>query len=427
MSLTRNQIILIGAGVFVVIGLLLVFIFGARRTGEELSGPLIIWGVFDDADAFSQSIGAYKKIHPKADISYRQFDPLTYEKDLINALAGGRGPDIFMFHNTWLPKHFDKIWPISNQLSLTRFRQLFPTVAEQDFAPDGIIYALPLYIDTLAMFYNKDLFDAAGIALPPKNWQEFQNLVPKLRQLDKTGRITRAAAAIGGSNDSINRAADLLNLLMLQAGIPMVTDDFSSTDFYPDGVESLKFYTQFANPAGSYYTWNENLPYSLDSFAEEGAAIIFNYAYQIPFIKEKNPFLNFAIAPMPQPTETSKIVNWANYWGLAVSAKTQNPQLAFDFAINLTTNPQMLTPYLSAAKRPPAVRSLIAQYQNDSTLGVFVKQALTARSWPQIDSAAITDSFSNMIKSINSGRRSPERALAQAAEEIDELMRRRTR
>lgn len=426
--MTRNQIILIGVGVLIVVALVVLLLIGARRPGKELSGDLTVWGVFDPAFAFDKVISSYRELHPKVNIAYRELDPNTYEQDLINALAAGRGPDIFMFHNSWLPKHFDKVWPLTDdELTLSRFRQLFPTVVEQDFAPDGVIYALPLHIDTLAMYYNKDIFDTKGIALPPKTWLELQNLIPRLRELDRAGRIAKAAVAIGGSNRSVNRASDILNLLMLQSGVKLVADDFSLTTFYPDGVESLEFYTQFANPASPYYTWNEAFGYSIDSFAEEKTAVMFNYAYQMDAVKEKNQFLNFAVAPMPQPSSAEKAVNWANYWGLTVSAKTQQVRVAWDFILYLTTNASASETYLSSANRPPALRSLIAQYQTHPTLNVFAQQTLTARSWPQIDNVAVENSFSKAIESVITGRATADRALSQAAQELDDLMKRRIR
>ena len=429
MALARNQIILIGLGVVVVIGLVVLIIFGVKQPQSELSGNLTFWGVFDNSSVIDNAIQSYKKIHPKVEISYRQLNADTYETDLINALAGENPPDILMFHNAWLPKHFNKVAPFSeNQIVLKDFKSLFPTVVEQDFAPDGVIYALPLYIDTLAFFYNQDIFDNKGVALPPKNWTEFENLAPKLRALDKTGRITKPAAAIGGSNKSVNRGTDLLNLLMLQTGTKMTRDDFSAATFNSDeGLNATLFYTKFANAASPLYTWNDSLPYSLDSFASGETAMMFNYSYQLGFLKEKNPFLKFGVSPMLQPENASQAVNYANYWGLAASAKGRNRAAAQDFILFMTTNPSISQKYLKSTGKPPALRSLINGYLTDPDLGIFARQALTARSWPQVDSAATETIFSQMIESIITGKLSADRALSEAEDKVTQLMERRIR
>ncbi len=427
--MARNQIILISLGVLVTIGLALLIVFGLQRPQSELSGNLVFWGVFDNPSVIDNAIQSYKKIRPKVTVTYRQINADNYENDLINALAGENPPDVLMFHNTWLPKHFNKVAPFSeNQLALKDFKLMFPTVVEQDFAPDGTIYALPLYIDTLAFFYNQDVFDNKGIALPPKNWTEFENLVPKLRELDKTGRITKAAAAIGGSDKSVNRGTDLLNLLMLQTGAKMTRDDFSAASFNSDeGLNATLFYTKFANAASPLYTWNDSLPYSLDSFASGETAMMFNYSYQLGFLKEKNPFLKFGVAPMLQPENAGQTVNYANYWGLAASAKSLNKEAAQDFILFMTTNPSISQKYLKLTGKPPALRSLINGYLTDPELGVFARQALTARSWPQADSAMIETIFSQMIESIITGKLSTTNALGEAEDKVTQIMKSRIR
>ena len=426
MPLSRSKLIILGvAGLFILIIVLLFvgILPGLRPRQQTAAVTLNVLGIFDKPSIFQDLANSYRQSRPKTEIKYRQLNADNYENELLNALASPQPPDIFMFHGSWLPKHYDKILPLNeSQLPLVRFRELFPTVVEQNFAPDGIIYALPLYIDTLALFYNKDIFDDKGIALPPKTWTEFQDIVSDLRELDKIGKINKAAAAIGGSNKSVNRASDLLNLLMLQAGTPMVDQSFTRAAFAREGENQLKFYTQFADAKSPYFTWNEALHYSLDNFAEETTAMIFNYAYQIPVLKDKNPFLNFAAALMPQPSGAEKSVNYANYWGLAVSNKSRNPAAAWDFILSVTADPETSRKYLNSTGHPPALRSLINERLNDPVLGVFARQSLTARSWPQIDNVAIENSFSKMIESVISGRLTARQAIQQAENEISQVM-----
>ena len=330
-----------------------------------------------------------------------------------------------MFHSSWLPKHYDKVTPVPETfLPLSQFRQLFPTVVEQDFVLNGKVYALPLYIDTLALLYNKDIFDAKYIALMPKTWQEFQNLIPQLRQINILNQIIKPAAALGGSEKNINSASNLLSLLMLQFGSQMI-DQYGKINFGSQGLSALNFYLQFANPSSPYYTWNNNLRYSLDSFSEGSTAIIFNYASSLPLIKAKNPYLNIGVSLMLQPFDSVQgtPINYANYWGLSVSNQSRNSNLAWNFIFSATTNPQISEIYLQAVKKPPGLRSLIEKYKNDPELGVFTRQALTARSWRQPDSAVVKQTFSSMIELILSGRLGPEQALRQAENEINELYR----
>lgn len=419
MKLTRTQTIVAGSVLFVVLLLVLVFagvIPGLRGRGEEANREqVVVWGIFDDAQAIREAIG------PGVPFTYEARPFETYEADLVNALAAGRGPDVFMVHNTWLPKHADKLAPLfSTAFTIANMRELFPTAVEQDFAPDnGFIYALPLSIDTLAMMYNKDMFDSAGIALPPKTWKEFEEIIPALRRTDSAGSVVRAAAAIGGSTISVNRATDLVSALMLQGGVEMVDPNFGSATFAARGGDALSFYLSFANPANrDVFTWNDQLPYSVDAFAEEKAAVIFNYSYLLAALNEKYPFLRVGVAPLPQPAGATRDVNYPNYWGYAVSKTSVKGNDGWRFVLDLTTNTEAARTYFEKTRRPAALRTLIQATLNDPALGVFAKQALTARSWPQVDNVFVEQAFSQMIQDVLSGQLTVREALEKAQSAI---------
>ena len=430
MQLTKVQFAIIGSILAFVTIIILLFtgvIPGLRsKTTGNLAGNLTIWGVFDTEKTMNESlITSFVTANPAVRITYRQMNPATYELDLINALAAGTGPDIFMLKNTWLSKHANKISPLpADRLPINGLGAIFPDVVIRDFVANNTIYALPLYIDTLAMFYNKTIFDNLAIAQPPVTWSEFQELVPRLRSAKSDGTIVRPAAAIGGSDRNINGATDLLNLIMMQSGVPILAEDGSRAIFSNSAGPAVEFYTDFANPRSPYYTWDPSQHYSLDSFAEEAAPIIFTYAFQTPLLKEKNPFLNFATAPMLQMKGAAKHVNYANYFGLTVASTSKQKDLAWAFIMNSTLNTSANINYLNAANRPPALREVIAVSVNDPDIGLFSRQALTAASWQKIDDAAIDATFTRMIELINNGQLQIGVALKQAEEEITSLMQR---
>ncbi len=432
MQLTRSQLIIIGSVVFVVllaIGVFTGILPGARtltQTAPEVS--LTIWGT-DDRELFNENLNNYETLRTNVRVKYTELDPETYEQTVINALAAKSGPDIIMFNNSWLVKHYDKIIPLNEtQLTQKSFQEMFPEVVGQDFSPIDKIYALPLYIDTLALFYNRDTFDKKGIALPPKDWLDFQNLIPKLNEKDLSGNFLKEAAAIGGSENNIDKASELLMLLMLQSGAKMTNEDFSQASFsqsvegkYP-GMDALSFYAKFSDPEDIYYTWNEKMANSLDNFANGNTAMIFNYSSSAGKIKSKNPFLNFKAAEMPQPTGSDKSVNYPDYWGLAVTNNSKNSDWAWDLILYLTANDNAAEKYLLTSNRPPATRSLIQKYINHPTLGIFAKQALSARSWPQVDEKQNSAIFSQMIEAVVGKQLNQRDALLQAEREVTELM-----
>ena len=353
------------------------------------------WGI-DDKRAWQEIIADYQKENLGVKINYRRLSADDYENGVVNALAGARGPDIMMFQYDWLPKHGNKIVPADPQtFSVEKLRELFPTAVEQDFAPFGSVYALPLYMDTLSLLYNKDVFDKKGIALPPKTWKDFTAAAKKLG-FGKT--------AIGGSSQTIDRGADILSLLMLQDGVQM-------TDFTRDGLAALDFYLSFSDPANPNYVWNDQQRHSLASFAEGQLGMMLGYRYHSRLIREQSPFLALEIAPAPQLSADA--VDYPFYYGLAVTAASPFSVEAWKFIGYAATNRGAVTKYLNFVGELPALRSLIGEVGN--------VQALSARSWLKIDNQEIDRIFSEMISLILKGK-DPSQALTEAEEKVNRLI-----
>jgi multiple sugar transport system substrate-binding protein len=232
----------------------------------------------------------------------------TYKQDLVDAMAAGQGPDILLVHSRWIPNFMDKIYPAPVEIiGEQKMKSNFVDIVVDDFLIDGSVYAAPLSVDSMALFYNKDLFNMAGITNPPKNWDEFADVARRLTKIDENGQIIQSGAAMGTAYN-INRAVDVLNLLMMQKKTEMINDVRTAAVFnkrsgagnnsYSPGEDAFRFYTQFADQNSSTvpYTWNSRMHYSVDAFSEGTLGMMFNYSWQIDSLALKSPKLNYAIA-----------------------------------------------------------------------------------------------------------------------------------
>jgi multiple sugar transport system substrate-binding protein len=424
---TQKQIIIIGGAVLVVLIGAVVFFMNIRSTPAGQGAITItIWGT-DSSKAFNDLIGAYAGpgSGTQSQIKYVQIDPSQYQSKLLAALAAGTGPDVFEIGNRDLPQWTSVTAPIPATLATT-FSQVtlqsdFPDVVSQDFVSGGNIYALPLSIDTLAMIYNKDLFNTAGIATVPTTWEGLQADLPALRQVNAQGQITQAALALGGSETSIPNAPDIIFLLMMQNGAQMTSADGTSVKFASgangndtSGINAFNYYLQFANAAGSSYTWNDGMGTALASFTQGKTAVIFDYSSALAQIKATAPFLNYGVAAMPQPANAVVAVNYAKYNGLAVSRNSTQIAGAWNFIINLTMSAADENIYTKDTGAPPALRSVIAADLTDPTMSVFASQALTAKSWHESNSTQIDAIMNTAIVNVLNGAADSTTALTQA-------------
>lgn len=427
---------------------------------EEVT--LKYWRVFDEEDSFDAIIEAYQAQHPNVRIEYRKLRPEEYEKELVRAIAEGKGPDIFSVHNTKMGEFKDLLEPMPSELNVSylvtkgtlrketaletrreqtlskrafesRFVDVVMDDVYMDYQPDPEVdaeqrvFGVPLAVDSLALFYNKELLNAAGVAEPPTTWEEFLEAVYKLTKYDTNGAITQSGAALG-TVENVDRAVDILSVLMMQNGAQM-TDERGRVAFHtiPEGtprdifpsLDAVRFFTDFANPTKKAYTWNEKFPDSLEAFANGQTAFFLGYSYHIPLLESAAPKLDYGIAPLPQITG-GKEINYANYWIEGVSKTSKYDDYAWNFLL-FASNPDNVDTYLAEAKKPTAVRGLIDSQLEDEELGVFASQLLTAETWYRgKDADAMEKAFENLAELILVGTAEPEEAIEQAAKVVSQ-------
>jgi multiple sugar transport system substrate-binding protein len=383
---------------------------GAKQTGPAGPVSLTVWKTFEDSEHMRPLIDAYIAKHPGAQINYVKKNIENYETDLLNALASGKGPDIFSIHNTWLTKYIDKLEPAPEKLiNLKYLNDNFVDVVKEDFVNKNKIYALPLSVDALALYYNKDLLGSAGIAVPARSWQELAEHTRILTKQDSKGYFQKSGVALGLAKN-VNRAVDIYYLFMLQLGFKNIgsnEEGFAqlSQNIQKDNknlepaVEALDFYSSFADPKSQNYTWNARSDYSIDAFVNGRSAYVFGYSYLADTIRQKAPNLRFDIAFVPQFNLNEPSVNFANYWAEGVSAQSKNKPAAWDF-LKFISSKDNLEKYYANHKVPSSRKDLVELQAQDVDMGVFATANLTARSFKRPEQAKYDNIVGNMLDNV---------------------------
>jgi len=415
----------------IVIGFIVLSILLRRQNPKPVS--LEMWGVIDEPAVFTPFINSFQKNNPHISVHYIKKDPATYQNDLLKAFAANKAPDIFMLFGNWLPSYQGKIEPLNlkkdKDLNSLIISQTFPQVVQDDLVNNDFLLGIPLSIDTLALYYNKDIFDYYNIALPPKTWDEVVKLIPKLRKTNSQGQVTRAAIALGTSNN-IDWASDILSELMMQLGSSMIDKTYQKVTFDEPvtqnglkiipGEEALKYFTQFANPKSSLYTWNNSFPNAVSAFSQGKTAMIIGYNQAQNTIQKEAPGLRYSIASFPLLSSNKEKINYARTMNLVVFNRSSYLKEAWQFLKYLIQldNSQY---YFLQTKNPPARLDLISLAINDPQAGVFASQILTSRDWYQIDSQEISTIFNEMIESVVLQNIPPNQAISTAASRIELL------
>ena len=390
-----------------------------KNSKKEIT--LTYWGLWEPQTIVNPILTEYKKIHPEVTINYEFQSPKDYRERLQSQLSAGTGPDMFRIHNTWIPMFLNQ-----NQLApvpegLIDWSDYYPVIA-QSLQVNGKYYAVPLMFDSLALYYNKELFASAG-QTPPQNWKDLIETAKKLTVFN--GNAIQTAGIALGTTNNVDNWSDIFGLLMLQGRGDLTNPIGEKTE------QALKFYTRFYNVER---VWDTTLPPSTYAFATGKTAMLIAPSWRAFEIKEINPELEFDIIPVPQLSESQdQWVAWASFWVEAVSETSPNKQAAWDF-LQFLSKPETLEKLYAYQSQTRLFgeayprKSMADKLIDEPIVGAFITRAPYAQTWylcSRTHDNGINDRmikyFEDAVNAASAGRITPE-TLNQAAAGVKQVL-----
>ncbi|MDP2593238.1 MAG: extracellular solute-binding protein [bacterium] len=416
--------------IFIAAAIVGILVFsGAIPIGEDKEGSMgtvVLWGTVP-AEFVSVPLEEFNKANPSFVVKYEQKSSATFDRDLLEALASGRGPDLFLLPDNLAYHYANKIFTVPYaSFPVSTFKNTFAGAGEV-FLTSGGIMAFPMTIDPLVMYYNRSILDANGIVYPPASWEDLANMVPVLTKRDESGKITESAVALGHASNIVH-AKEILTTLFMQAGNPIVVEDRGALSASLDSSignynlpSILKFYTDFADPNHSAYSWNRSFANSDDVFSSENVAFYFGFASELGSLVNRNPNQNFFVAPIPQIKDSKFKLTGARVTGLAISSASKNFNTAFTAASLLATS-NFAYKFAVSQNLAPARRDLLALKLEDSYSPIFYDSALYAKGWLD-PSPKDTDSiWAGMINAVLSNSMTVNDAIKDASAKLQILL-----
>lgn len=320
--------------IFIVVFFVLYFIFKKNTVTPQGPVTLAYWGLWEEETILKPVFEAYTKANPHVTITYAKQSPRDYISFVKGRSKSGKGPDIYRYHNTWLPqllndgKYLQSI--PSSIMSSAEFDKTFHQIHQQDLRVGSDYYGIPFYVDNLLLIYNPDILKAGGIAGAPTQWLgDLPGVVEKTTVKDAANKPITSGIALGTANN-IEHFSDIYALLLLLNSLTAQKDlsntwalsvlkSVGSGSGAGLASEALQVYRDFAEQR----IWTEDMPNSIDAFAQGKVGMIFAYAWQIPIIKAKNPDIKLAVAPIPEGLQEKKLTI-ASYWVEGVSPYSKN-------------------------------------------------------------------------------------------------------
>ena len=314
-------------------------------------------------------------------------------------------------------------------LMLPSDRLLIPTYPKISYISRSTgTYGIPYVLDPLVLYYNQTLLNQAGIATAPESWEAVTGLAPALTHAN-SGTVTQSAIDFG-TYGNIENARAIISLLFLQAGTTITqasTNSIRSTLAASQSntltgvapvAAALNFFTQFADPSRTVYTWNGSFPSARQAFIGGSLAFYVGFASEQPQLAAANPNLSFNMSPIPQPQTSATKIDYGLAYAFAIPKASQNPSGALMVARALTS-PTYLALGAQGLSMAPANRTILTPLAGDIYSPVYYPAALISLGWLS-PSPATTDSiFGAMITSITSGAHTASDAISSADQALN--------
>lgn len=455
----RRVLLIIGLLLLPVIPVVLVVTGVIKKKPTTVPAvTLTMWSTEDDEKAFTESIKSFRQTHSYVHITYRKVRSEDYATALVQAWAQGTGPDIFFVPHSWLGQmqpyavgmpadlsisqikvtkgwlgsRTDIIKPKASAPTLASIKDRFVDAVAGDIVSDGKVWGLPLAMDTIALYSNKDLLNNAKIFEPAKTWTELATHVydNRLTVFDEHHNLAQSAVALGTVNN-IPNGVDLLTLLMMQNGAVMTSVD-KHTHFQGEaGLRALDFFTSFAQPGKKTYSWNADQATARDVFLQGKSAYYFGTYSDRAAIAASS--LNWSVSPMLHLAEdgdkdgsagnAARFIDTARYQvGMVSKASGRRSIHAWNF-LNYLAQSSQATRYVAVTNKLSPLKKILATQKNQTDKSVFAGQLLTARTWYHGTDAVHAQSFLEaMVTSIIKNTATAADALKLAAQQVESTL-----
>lgn len=331
------------------------------------------WGLWEPNSVLESVFDDFSKQNPGVIVQYQKQSPTQYRERLQAAIASGTGPDLFRFHASWVPMLRSELNPMPNSVMRPAdFESTFYPIAAKQLISGNQIVGVPLMYDGLGLYYNKQIFQTAGVQ-PPTTWAQLSEVAQGLTIRNGTA-IDRAGVALGTSTN-VEHFSDILGLLMLQNGADP-SDPTSN-----EALQALTFYTNFAT---KYKVWDTTLPSSTVAFSRGDVAMMIAPSWRAHEVKAMNPGLDFDVVPVPKLANEQ--IGWASFWAEGVSSQSKNKEAAWQL-IKYMSSADVQRKLYSDAKQTRAFGEIYSRVDlaseliNEPYVGAYLADAPYAQTW----------------------------------------------
>jgi fructooligosaccharide transport system substrate-binding protein len=401
----------------------------SNTTGEEEQVEITFWRHdFEvEAESFKKLIASFEEEYPNIKVKLELFPNDQYETKIRTALAGQSAPDIIAIDGPTLASyaHNGALIPLDDYMNKDGNKDDIAEPVLESLTYDGKIYAAPNNDASLAMFYNKKMFEEAGIALPSKDadepwtWEQV---------LDAAKILNDPENGVYGWNPNPwgfagHEGVPFMDMTYLwQAGAEILSPDKSTAKGYLDSEASKQALTFFKSLYNSEGVAPKELPQ--DAFANGKVAIHVDGPWAFSALEANFPDFklgeDYDVAPLWKGVEQ---VTPNGSWNLGITSQSEHPDEAWLF-VNWATGIEGSKVWYEDTKNLPARLSTADAFPElkEYPMNIFVEQSAKYAKPRPVTPAypAVSEAVRLLFEEVGLGDSDVDEATAKAVQKIED-------
>ncbi len=401
-------------------------LFGTAVAGQKTEVRWLQWKTTEVGEKLMNEVkAAFEKENPDITLTLVDSPFLGFHDKVINLFQAKILADVVMAQVDWPVEYAELgiLEPLDGFIAKEPkpfMDNIFPTFHKKW---RGKQYYLPIETGPVALFYNTEIFKKAGIAAPPKSWDEYVAVAKKVTNPDQKIFATTGTMS---AEPPTNLTYDIYPLIY-QAGGDVIDEATNKAVFNsPAGVKAVQWYVDLMN------VHKVSVPGILSNgekekranFAAGTIAMMFEGSFGIPIQHQMNPSLQFEVAPMLTNATTGTVVRGAVN---CMTTQAKNKEAAWKF-LRWMHGPTGIEMWSKGSGSFPSRKDVAEQawFKDKKLFQVFVQQLLlpNAKS-PNLgmpNAVQLNKALTVEIQNVLQGKKAVKPALDDAATEWNKVL-----
>ncbi|HEX7022718.1 MAG TPA: extracellular solute-binding protein [Trueperaceae bacterium] len=402
--------------------ILIAILLGANALAQDVTITYWQYEYPAKVAAIDELIDKFEAENPGIHVVQETFPYDAYNQKVASAISAGQGPDILNLYYGWVLNYKE-----AGYLQPLPADVVPASEVEADFVPlveaakvDGQYWGLPTAVRTLALFYNKDLFEGAGIDGPPATWNAFVDDAVKLTERNGA-RMTQAGFVPGNQRYHLWR-----EVLVRQFGGEPYRDNGRTVAYDSQaGIDAFTFYSDLItkHKVGDIDFFPGYGGFR-EAFQAGRVGMIIDGSFAIGALTSDATVANWGVAELPTRDDGAH-VNYGSFWMNGLSSSTSGAKLdaAVKF-IEFLASEDTMRYWLDAVGELPARRNLLEDpaLLADPVYGPFVKAVPYSASTTFVDENEQRKLYYDALNEVVINGADPSKVLSAMAEAEQALL-----